>query len=181
MDNESLIDYLIEGGSQWVQAQRTRYQALAQPLPLPMIDALERFFGSRTLIRARIAIIPYIEEPDFFPKVRAAGVSINWPEMRGVTYDNVILISQRCIPPPYDMLPLIFHELVHVVQYEVLGIRAFMERYVRGGMTGAGFDYVSIQLEKDVNGLEERYRKNPNVGFSVKDEVLLMLRSRNGV
>jgi hypothetical protein len=27
-------------------------------------------------------------------------------------------------------LPLLFHELVHVVQYKVLGLEGFMQRYV---------------------------------------------------
>jgi hypothetical protein len=64
---------------------------------------------------------------------------------------------------------LLFHELVHVEQYRQLGVNDFSSLYVRGFLSGGGYD--GIPLERNAYMLGARYEKNPARRFAVTDEV----------
>ena len=51
---------------------------------------------------------------------------------------------------------LLFHEIVHVVQYRLLGVRGFAEQYIRG-WARSGFDYREIPLEVEAYALEAEF------------------------
>jgi hypothetical protein len=48
---------------------------------------------------------------------------------------------------------ILFHELVHAVQYRVLGLRQFARLYVTGFLNGGGYE--GIPLERQAYELEE--------------------------
>jgi hypothetical protein len=64
---------------------------------------------------------------------------------------------------------LLFHELVHVVQYENLGLEGFADKYVRGFLSGGSYD--GIPLEMNAYELDGRFAAPPAKAFSVVDEV----------
>ena len=92
----------------------------------------------------------------------------------GITFKDTIILSQRLLGSDSAPKALLFHELVHVVQYEVLGVRRFVEHYVQGWVKGR-LDYYAIPLEIDAYDLEERYKKDPKAKFSVRQAVLKRL------
>jgi len=63
---------------------------------------------------------------------------------------------------------LLFHELVHVVQYAQMGSREFAARYVQGFLKNGSYD--EIPLEKNACELEGRF-SSKNATFSVAEEV----------
>jgi hypothetical protein len=65
--------------------------------------------------------------------------------------------------------PLVFHEFVHVEQYRQLGVDRFAELYVKGFLERGCYE--AIPLEVSAYGLEGSFRKVPNRGFSVEQEV----------
>ena len=70
-----------------------------------------------------------------------------------------------------DMSALVFHELVHVVQYEILGgVDEFSRQYVLGYATG-GFEYATIPLEAVAYELQQRFEAGTDVPFSVRDQI----------
>ena len=64
---------------------------------------------------------------------------------------------------------LLFHELVHVVQYEKLGLEGFANKYVRGFLTGGSYN--AIPLEINAYDLDARFAGAPTRAFSVVDGV----------
>jgi len=50
---------------------------------------------------------------------------------------------------------LLFHELVHVVQYEKLGLEGFAAKYVRGFLNGGSYE--GIPLEMNAYELDARF------------------------
>jgi len=64
---------------------------------------------------------------------------------------------------------LLFHELVHVEQYRQLGVPRFSELYVRGFLTGGGYE--GIPLERNAYALGARFEANLQERFSVSDDV----------
>jgi len=64
---------------------------------------------------------------------------------------------------------LLFHELVHVVQYEKLGVVEFASKYVKGFLSGGSYE--AIPLEMNAYELDARFAAAPAKGFSVASEV----------
>jgi len=70
--------------------------------------------------------------------------------------------------------PLLFHELVHTVQYKHQGLKGFAGGYVRGYPTGGSYE--EIPLEKQAHGLQDRFTQDPSTPFSVEDDVIERVR-----
>jgi len=52
----------------------------------------------------------------------------------------------------------LFHELVHVAQYETMGMRGFLTTYVRGWLEN-GREYFAIPLEVEAYELQELFER----------------------
>jgi hypothetical protein len=106
-----------------------------------------------------------VANPEFYSLLRGLGFT-NLPDqstMAAVTFDDVVVSHVA----PTD--GLVFHELVHVEQYRQLGIKRFSELYVRGFLSGGGYD--SIPLEVNAYTLGGRFEASPRQVFSVTTEV----------
>jgi len=90
--------------------------------------------------------------------------------MAGITFQDVIVHVEPLTKP------LLFHELVHAVQYKHLGLHGFAEYYVRGFLSGGSYE--EIPLEKQAYALEEQFARNSDGPFSVEQDVIE--RMRNG-
>jgi hypothetical protein len=71
---------------------------------------------------------------------------------------------------------LLFHELVHVVQYQKLGVADFATKYVTGFLRNGG-SYESIPLEMNAYELDARFASAPTKTFSVEAEVETWIRT----
>ena len=70
---------------------------------------------------------------------------------------------------------LLSHELVHVVQYERLGLPEFAGKYVRGFLSGGSYE--AIPLEMNAYELDARFAAAPARPFSVGLEVEAWIRA----
>lgn len=137
----------------YIKSQRARFLPWAKPLS---DEAKRRFAG-------------YFSE-DILNEVRVAeGVSLlAMPWVAAMTFDNVIASRVPCFGS------LLFHEMVHVTQYRVLGIDQFAEMYVREFLRTRRYE--AIPLEACAYELERRFVEDEEP-FSVEAEV----RARLGV
>jgi hypothetical protein len=171
--NQEDISNLVEEAVRWVEAQRDIHRSGARSLSESERSEFSRFFEPKTLDHARIKAASVIEKPGFFSALSDPGkrdLLLTFTRMAGITFEDTIVISKSQMPLRSQLPPLLFHELVHVVQYEILGVRAFMERYV-DGWVGNGFAYHAIPLERDAYELQEQYEVYPRLSFSVRAEV----------
>ena len=79
------------------------------------------------------------------------------------------MIDVIAYPKQMDRSTL-FHEMVHVAQYRVLGLRRFADLYVKGFFNGGGYE--GIPLEQQAYELETRFSRNPKEKFSVEGDVV---------
>jgi hypothetical protein len=92
-----------------------------------------------------------------------------WPDLLGgLALDDLIVVRQEGNRPA--PLSLLFHELVHVVQYKVLGVRGFTREYIRE-WAKAGFDYMSLPMEVDAYEMQTRFEERPEDRFGVEGMV----------
>jgi hypothetical protein len=150
-----IVEYLVSHSALWIETQRHRYRPGSDPLPVELRSALAPHFTPATLDAARIVRVPVVENPDFFRRLDQ--VPMDLTNSAGITYGDTILISERFVPGAPSP-SLVFHELIHVVQYSVLGIPGFASRYVRGWAEN-GFEYRRIPLEAQAYALQERFQE----------------------
>jgi hypothetical protein len=130
------------------------------------------FFLPHVLDAARVLVLHGIrvENPPFYSTLAGMGFS-NLPDfsqMAATTFCDVVVSHV----PFTD--GLLFHELVHVEQYRQLGIPRFSELYVRGFLSGGGYD--GIPLEANAYALGRQFAADPRQHFSVAEEVARWVR-----
>lgn len=159
-------------GRAWVASRRRRYRRAGRELTRDQVAALEPFFDSALLARVRVAQVQKIEPPIGVALARRSGLGsrldlshldLSW--VRGMAFDDAIVITG---PPPSHSL--LFHELVHVVQFDLLGVGAMLARYVRDYFE-TGNDYFAITAERCAYELQSRFDAAPTAPFNVRDEV----------
>ncbi|MBU2552523.1 MAG: hypothetical protein KKB20_29190 [Proteobacteria bacterium] len=172
LDDPSVMDDLAERAAAWVREQREKHRPGARPLDLREKRAFGGFFNSRVLDSARIALVPLIENPDFYDELPGLGLkeALDLTGALGIAYRDVILVSRRHYGAFTPWLPLVFHELVHVSQYDLLGPERFMRQYVRGWAEN-GFRYSGIPLEVQAYELQARYQSGSGRIFNVDKEL----------
>jgi hypothetical protein len=119
----------------------------------------------------RVAKVPGISNPDLYSIFleQSLAIPLDFTHMSAITFVDTILMSERHPIAPAEELPVLFHELVHVVQYAELGLEEFVRRYVRGWASN-GFQYSRIPLEVWAYELDARFRSGAPA-FSVAAEV----------
>ncbi len=101
--------------------------------------------------------------------LRAYGFDFPDPRLvTAITFDGVIAARQ----PLSD--GVLFHELVHVVQFRLLGVRKLSRQHVEGFLESG--TYKSIPLEICANELEARFELSARP-FAGEDEVRLLVNN----
>jgi len=138
---------------------RFAIDGIGAALPELLRAQFDPYFGKQILDAARFVNVPLIPTPG------------DLGQTRGMTFGNLVLLSRRypCTASLY------FHELVHVVQYQLLGFAGFMQRYMTGWVL-EGFRYRDIPLEQDAFGLQAQFDRGEV--FPVMPEIQRRLAQR---
>lgn len=172
METKDLLRFLVEEGIQWVQSQREVYRTGARTLSKGEKNALSGYFNADILGLAQVSMADKIGNPDFYASLKGADSLplLDFTGAIGITYIDTIVLSKHYLTSNPRVIPILFHELVHIVQCHLLGLRDFVELYI-GGWAENSFNYYAIPLEVEAYRLSRLYEKNPKKGFSVLDEV----------
>jgi hypothetical protein len=151
----------------YITGSRKKYASSAVPLTPEQRAAMQLFFSLEILDQTRLLVLhgERVQDPPFYGMARMLGFK-NLPsfaDTTAVTFVDVIVSHE----PFTDSL--LFHELVHVVQFAQLGAKEFASRFVEGFLKGGS--YAEIPAEKHARELEQRYSGNRQTAFSVTDTV----------
>ncbi len=167
-DNQSAL--LAAWVADYISEQRDIFLAKARPITLEHRKLLQPFFPVAILDNVQV-VRGRASEPSFYAQLRAMeiGNAPAFSQMAGITFQDVVVHVDRLTED------LLFHELVHAVQYKHLGLHGFAERYVRGFLVGGSYE--EIPLEQQAYELEGRFSANPSATFSVEEDVMDKIRS----
>jgi hypothetical protein len=167
--SDKQIDQLAGFVSSYIAEQRTAFGKKAQPIAAEYARQVQAFFPDDVVSSVKV-VRGRAPEPGFYTLVRMMGIRNvpSFSDMAGITFQDVVVHVEPL------SLQLLFHELVHAVQYKHLGIDGFAAGYVRGFLSGGSYE--EIPLEKQAYELEARFAANPSDIFSVEDDVKRRIR-----
>jgi hypothetical protein len=181
----ALSALVTRGVAAWLRDQRDRYRADRRAAGLS--DAVRRplvpFFGKDVLDRTRFVTLhaDSADRPPFLSQLREFGLSESvldrFTDVSAITYQDVVVMPS--LHPDVAHLPLVFHELVHVVQFDELGTQRFLERYL-DEWVAAGFRYEGIGLELDAYALQRRFESAPLEPFDAREATRRLLAGGRG-
>jgi hypothetical protein len=159
--------------AEYIRTQRELYYS--RSVSLSFSELWSKFFSATDLTRIRavqagasaesdkLAWVGRVPNPPFYSDLEALGFTglPDFSTMPAITFDDVVVFHEALTPQ------LIFHELVHVVQYRLLGVDEFARLYVRGYLQGG---YAGTPLEICAYELDGRFIMG-SVGFDVEAEV----------
>jgi hypothetical protein len=167
--SEMQIRELASWVATYISEQRTSFHSKAASIEPSHKAALEQFFPANLFDDVRV-VRGRASEPSFYRQLKGLGITNAPPfsDMAGITFQDVIVHAGQLTRP------LLFHELVHAVQYRHLGLPGFAQHYVRGFLSGGSYE--QIPLEKQAYELEGRFVNNPAKQFSVDADVLQRMK-----
>lgn len=152
-----LLEKLTAQAHAWILVQRKLHFPRSRALTAEEQEWLRGYFLPETLRQARVRVVPEIGNPPFYDDAvqELAGLGIEtkfqMTGAAGITFADCILLREGAETPA-----LLFHEMVHVVQYGMLGIAKFAKFYVEG-LARADFAYERNPFESAAHGLEDRF------------------------
>ncbi|WP_333653791.1 hypothetical protein [Dissulfurispira sp.] len=122
---------------------------------------LPHYFTDGFLSRAKVVLVEKVPKPPLSSMGLSMFESFEKADVAGTTYKDTYFIKrQNCFDES-----LHFHELVHVVQWDYLGIEKFLLAYALGLINHG---YVNSPLEVMAYGLQQYFIQNPGL-FAVED------------
>jgi hypothetical protein len=163
----AVVSQLTSAVEEYILASRRKYLPSASAFSEQQLEPLRAFFPADVQSKARGVVLhgSRIQDPPFYSMARMMGIR-NLPsfsEVAAVTFVDVIVSHEEFTPD------LLFHEMVHAVQYAQMGSKQFAELYVQGFIQGGSYE--EIPLEKNAHELEARFSAGTNGIFSVAAEV----------
>jgi hypothetical protein len=163
----AMVSQLANMVEEYITSSQRKFATQAVALTEGQRTAMQPFFPAEVLDRVRVCVLrgSRVPNPSMYSVAKMMGIS-NLPDfsdMAAITFIDVIVSHEEFTDA------LLFHELVHVVQYAELGVKGFASRYVNGFIQGGSYE--EIPLEKSAYLLEGRYSHDKGDPFSVADEV----------
>ena len=156
--------------ARYIAYHRRRLAPKATSIPQEVRTFLQDYFSPAVLTESR-SVQATMPEPMLYPLVGLFGIK-GLLEMSSI--GAITLVDVVAYPGELDRARL-FHELVHVVQYRVLGLRRFAQLYVKGFLEGRGYE--GIPLERQAYELGARFERRPEEIFSVEEDVIRRLET----
>jgi len=160
-----LVPFLSWMAARYIAHHRRRLMALGTPISTDLAASLRGFFSEQVLAETCL-VRATMPEPTLYPLVRFFRIKgiLEMSDVGAITLLDVVACAHEI-----DSNTL-FHELVHVVQYRVLGLKNFARLYVLGFLEGGGYN--GIPLEQQAYELGRRYEQRPKEIFSVEENVV---------
>lgn len=168
------IEWVVQQVASYIGHQRQTYRQGAAPFSVSQKNAMLPFFPEPALDSTRLVVLTgqHVGNPPFYDELIRMGFEAaslpDFAHMSAITFVDTIVSHE----PFTDRL--LFHELVHVVQYEKLGVAEFAAKYVRGFLSGGCYE--AIPLERNAYELDARFAAAPTKAFSVVSEVETWIR-----
>jgi hypothetical protein len=147
----------------WIRQTVAAHAAKAKPVDSLGFRRLPSYFTASLLASAKVVAVDLLPMPPLSQMGLTQFTEWERIEYGGITYLDTFFMTRNELANE----ALYFHELVHVIQWRVLGQELFVAMYSEGLEK---FGYRSSPLEVIAYDLEDRFRNSPEV-FDAEAEV----------
>lgn len=147
----------------WIDLRLAIHANQARPVAAAGFQRLPEFFGKQVLESARYVVVDKVPVPPLTKLGFALPELVEFERMEaaGITYRQTFFVKKN----EATRESLFFHELIHVVQWSVLGPEELLRRYA-AGLAAAG--YRNSPLEVMAYEAEERFVEGREVFNAVR-------------
>jgi hypothetical protein len=153
----------------WIRQTVAAHADRAMPVGGFGFPRLPAYFSPALLASARVVLVETLPMPPLSQMGLTQFTEWERIEYGGITYLDTYFVTQNELANE----PLHFHELVHVLQWRLLGPERFIALYAEGLEK---FGYRSSPLEVIADDLENRFR-NSTKAFDAEAEVRERLKA----
>lgn len=140
------IHDVVQKVAAYIEEQRQAYRPSAVSLSSSQQKAMHPFFPEPALDATRLFVLigRRLTNPPFYGELNKMGFeAASLPDfslMAAITFVDTVVSHE----PFTDRL--LFHELVHVAQYQKLGLQEFAAKYVRGFLSGGSYEAIPLEM-----------------------------------
>jgi hypothetical protein len=168
LNDAQVLDAIVDIAA-YMHEQRGRFLSISEPLPEEHVALLRPFFSPTLLWKVRVVQLAVhgLSRVDVHSRAYGYQRLLDFTHMATVTFDDVIVANETLTTR------LLFHALVHAVQFQLLGLRRYTELFVRAFVTRRW--RFKVPLEAHAFELEARFAADRHARFLVEDEVRLWM------
>jgi hypothetical protein len=168
LDDAQVSDAIVDIAA-YMREQRDRFLLLSEPLPEEHVALLRPFFSPTLLRKVRVVLLAAhgLSRVDVHSRAHGYQRLLDFTHMASVTFDDVVVVNETLTTR------LLFHALVHAVQFQLLGLQRYTELFVRAFVTSKW--RFKVPLEAHAFELEGRFAADRHARFLVEDEVRLWI------
>jgi hypothetical protein len=141
----------------WIDTLVEEHRPAARPLSSYGFPRLAHYFDAQTLQRAAVVEVDVIPKPPLTALGLHQFSDFEQLNGAGLTYGDIYFVARARA----DDESLHFHELVHTIQWHILGIDRLILCYARGHLAGGGYE--NNPLEEIAHTLEGIFTKEPRL------------------
>lgn len=156
----------------WIQKTLVQSAPAAHLVSSLGFRRLPGYYGDGILSRAKVVVVPKVPVPPLSSMGLSRFSEFERLDMSGITYLDTYFV--RADHAGFESLH--FHELVHVIQWRLLGPERFLAAYADGLER---FGYRNSPLEAGAYDLQKRFDTDERC-FDVEAEVLRSLKGLYG-
>ncbi len=152
----------IESTVAWLSEWRERLRPQSVSIAEADKEYLAAYFRETTIDHVTYAVDEEMPNPPAFEAMAREGgaMPLNLSaNANGIPFIDTILISRRSSEHDAWRRQCLFHEMVHIVQFDQLGLDRWAELYVSGS-AAFGYRYMKNPMELDCQVLEHQYYAN---------------------
>ena len=166
----NLLPHLIEQSHHWLWQQRELHRAKARRLTDDERLPLQDYYDTQVLDTVRVATVNRISNPPFYDELTESGFPIlDLSASAGITFVDCVVVRRPFQQHFPSWISILFHELVHVVQFELLGPMTVLKAYLQA-WEQSGYQYHDVPFEIQAYRLEARFERHEPL-FSVREVV----------
>jgi hypothetical protein len=122
------IERYLPAVKQWINSTLQQHAYLAQPVISKGFQRLPSYFSEDILAQAKFVIQSPVPIPPFSKLGLNELEKFENSNYCGITYDKTFFLDE-CVA---NNESIFFHELVHVIQWQILGFDGFLREYAKG-------------------------------------------------
>lgn len=138
----------------WIQRTLDAHAVRARPVATLGFQRLPHYFSAGQLAAAKVVAVAHVPVPPLNALGAPGFEAFETMQAAGITYLDTFFVGQRCVADE----SLHFHELIHIVQWRLLGPERFLAEYAAGLETRG---YRDSPLEVMAYDAQARFGRDP--------------------